>query len=616
MTALQSEALKEKMELFAGVEYLIIDEISMVSHNMLSRISARLNQIKSGGLSPPGMTFGGISVIVIGDLYQLAPVLDKYVFADSGVAGAPLWQQFTLNELTANVRQSSDPTWSALLERIRVGDTSQSSRDLGVLLRRRTQAAYQWQVTDAAGQAQRDRLIDDRLGLWTDALRIFHKNVKVHAYNALRTRELRTRTVVYSLSAEHVVVTGPHRGLNSHSVPASWLPESDDDCGGLALVVHLGVGSRVMLRRNMSVPEGLVNGACGRVVGFEWAGGGPCPSRPDELPAAVLVLFDDPRVGRAPEAVRRDLLLGRAAPPHLPVRIEPRFSRFDGKGAANRCQIQRRQIPLLLCWAATVHKVQGLTLDRAVIDLHGAFSDAAIYVALSRVRSLSGLALSSWTESRKVFKASRWVTQEYDRLRVLETRLPALHAPQLPSVLRQQRRAARSRSDKSKRPPRDYAVEAILDKRVEQGAACYRVKWQGYPHEDNTWEPREHLHGAQQLIRRFEKQAFRAARPPGPPRARAVVAPPAAAEWDVECVLGRRVSERGGAEYLVKWQGFPHEDSTWEPERHLQGAEQLVRAFNKQQRRQRRQQQAQHAKNAVAPQCSATRKKKRSTRSL
>ena len=93
---LSDAMLAEKVELFENVDYVIIDEVSMVSYNILCKINARLNQIKSKGKPPPGMTFGGISVILIGNLYQLKPVKDNYIF-DEAVS---LWQHFTLNELT------------------------------------------------------------------------------------------------------------------------------------------------------------------------------------------------------------------------------------------------------------------------------------------------------------------------------------------------------------------------------------------------------------------------------------------------------------------------------------------------------------------------------------
>ena len=78
--------------------------------------------------------------------------------------------------------------------------------------------------------------------------------------------------------------------------------------------------------------------------------------------------------------------------------------------------LQRTQLPLLPCWAATIHKVQGLSLDAAVIDLGpNVFEDGMAYVALSRVRTLDGVTIIDLVSSK--IKASQLATKELDRLR-------------------------------------------------------------------------------------------------------------------------------------------------------------------------------------------------------
>ena len=80
------------------------------------------------------------------------------------------------------------------------------------------------------------------------------------------------------------------------------------------------------------------------------------------------------------------------------VPIEPMSVRFYGRQGT---VLQRTQLPLILCWAATLHKVQGLSLDAAVLDLgENVFEPGMAYVALSRVRTLDGVTLLSFEPRR------------------------------------------------------------------------------------------------------------------------------------------------------------------------------------------------------------------------
>ena len=84
--------------------------------------------------------------------------------------------------------------------------------------------------------------------------------------------------------------------------------------------------------------------------------------------------------------------------------------------------MQRLQIPLILCWAATVHKVQGISLDAAVIDLgSNVFEPGMAYVALSRVRTLSGVALLNFDPAK--LKANKRVHEEITRLSAPQSRM-------------------------------------------------------------------------------------------------------------------------------------------------------------------------------------------------
>ena len=154
--------------------------------------------------------------------------------------------------------------------------------------------------------------------------------------------------------------------------------------------------------------DGLLNGARGVVVAFCWRNGGTTQAADGELPEAVLVKFDDPRVGRLTHitALLRNSSIEA-------IEVKPITAQFHGKHSS---MLERTQVLLILCWTATIHKVQGLSLNAAVIDLGPhVFEYRMAYVALSRVHSLNGVALLSLSAER--VSASPLVSSEMERLR-------------------------------------------------------------------------------------------------------------------------------------------------------------------------------------------------------
>ncbi|CAG2231658.1 unnamed protein product [Mytilus edulis] len=143
----------------------------------------------------------------------------------------------------------------------------------------------------------------------------------------------------------------------------------------LPISILLAEGARVMLIKNEDTADGLVNGVMGTVISIK-------DFSPNSLPSTIYVHFDNERVGR--NAKVQKLISGKHC-----VGLKPSSEDIP----LSNCV--RKQFPLKLAWACTIHKVQGLTVEECVVDLNKCFTYGQAYVALSRVTSKSGLHIES-----------------------------------------------------------------------------------------------------------------------------------------------------------------------------------------------------------------------------
>jgi len=128
MPQLTGTPLKIMRQRWKDIEFIFIDKISMVPYEMLCIIDSRLRQLKKKDDLP----FGGINIIVFGDLMQLPPVKGAQVFNQPRrlLAATHLWRMFSLVELTENMRQQGDTTFEDLLNALHVGEMSAQHFDL------------------------------------------------------------------------------------------------------------------------------------------------------------------------------------------------------------------------------------------------------------------------------------------------------------------------------------------------------------------------------------------------------------------------------------------------------------------------------------------------------
>ena len=334
---LTGSRLQSIQDRFSQIRYLIIDEMSMVGRKILGQIDTRLRQAVPRNADK---VFGGCSCLLFGDFGQLPPVMDSPLFTTkSGSAmsdlGRTVYQTFTKAVvLTEVMRQSGNNPEQRLF------------RNILHHLRNGEVTLEDWHHLMSQTTAQ----ISD-LTRFADALHL------------LRTREeVQEHNISMLCACGHPVakikaINGP--GANKAHA---------DDAGGLEPVVLLAHSARVMLTSNLWVETGLVNGAMGTVQAICYKSGSP----PD-LPLAVMVKFD-----HYAEPTCHD-----GSVPIVPVRRN-----WLVTGAA----CSRLQLPLKLAWAVTIHKSQGLTLDKAVINLEKSdFCAGLSFVACSHVRKLSDL---------------------------------------------------------------------------------------------------------------------------------------------------------------------------------------------------------------------------------
>ena len=351
------------------MKLLIVDEVSMVSSLTLAYVHLRLEEIFG-----EQEWFGSKNVLFVGDLLQLQPVNGQPVFEKVSSKAVTLklgcatsvniWRDTVVyDELTINERQSNDLEFSTMLDSVRRGYPTDDT--LNTLQKR----VFSMPVADKFAELQR---------CGQTPVCLFPKRKACAAFNSEMLSSLPSK--VHTLvCADEVDETASTRKWSKKA--ADQLEKLNEDCNrtaGLEAKLELAVGARVMLRRNIDIKAGLVNGAIGTVCSVS--------------SSCVTVQFD------------------HIAEPYDVQQVKSKFMLMKS------FYVYRKQFPLILAYAVTIHKCQGLSLDSAIIDLSDqVFAAGMAYVALSRVRSLSGLHLLAL--DRKAFSISVPSLKEVNRLR-------------------------------------------------------------------------------------------------------------------------------------------------------------------------------------------------------
>ena len=322
---------KKKQTLLKSLDLLVIDEVSMVRADVLDGIDEVLRRFRR-----TDEPFGGVQLLMIGDLHQLPPVVKDderrellHLFDTPYFFGSRALKKTDLAtiELTHIYRQS-DERFIQLLNRVRNDDMNEE--------------------VFAALNERYDPNADTSGG----GITLTSHN---HAANRINTSKLRELDAAqYNFRAK---VTG--------KFPESMYPNSID--------LHFKVGAQVMFNRND--PDKLYfNGKIGTITAID-----------DQL-ISVRCSGED-----------HTLEVG-------PVTWENISYEMDGatKEVKDNAIGEYTQHPLRLAWAITIHKSQGLTFDKVIIDAADAFAHGQVYVALSRCKTLEGITLRSRIGDRSV----------------------------------------------------------------------------------------------------------------------------------------------------------------------------------------------------------------------
>ncbi|KAF4583282.1 ATP-dependent DNA helicase PIF1 [Ophiocordyceps camponoti-floridani] len=175
--------------------------------------------------------------------------------------------------------------------------------------------------------------------------------------------------------------------------------------------LDLRVGMLVALQINLDLEAGLCNGSQGIICGFEDYDPARLPRR---RPAKEETDTDGFKIGGEYAALKEKEIKGFVE--RQERKLWPRVLFHNGirRTIFATCMVNtvgneapysllyRTQIPLVAAWALSIHKSQGMTLDRVIVDLSKAFAEGQVYVALSRARSLEGLKVEGAVEGLAV----------------------------------------------------------------------------------------------------------------------------------------------------------------------------------------------------------------------
>ena len=326
---------KTKINIIKSMDLLVIDEISMVRADLLDGIDKTLRRYRA-----KDKVFGGVQLLMIGDLQQLSPVVkdnewqllkpyykNAFFFSSHAYASS----QAIIVELKYIYRQDN-PTFINILNEIRNNA-----------------------LTQASAQELNKRYIPDFVPEEDEGyIALTTHNTRAEQTNVNALNKLKTKSRTYKAKIEG-------------KFPEFAYPNQEK--------LSLKVGAQVMFIKNdSSVEKRYFNGKIGKVILL------------DQDEVIVKCPDDDYNIVTTPEVWEN---INYTVDKDTQAITENKIGSYT-------------QMPLRLAWSITIHKSQGLTFEKAIIDAQGAFAHGQTYVALSRCKSLEGLVLKSKISSNQI----------------------------------------------------------------------------------------------------------------------------------------------------------------------------------------------------------------------
>jgi len=347
---------QKKEQLIKAASTILIDEISMVRADVLDGIDDVLRQYHCS--SKP---FGGLRVIMVGDIFQLGPVItndalkclrkmypsskDSFMFFNShAFQNRDFLHSLHVLELKTSFRQK-DKYFQTILNCIRIGNSSKILLD------------------------QFDNCYKKNPPLNTLILTTTRENSRV--LNLGKLKQLR--------SEEHIAIP---KLYSTYLTEKEMLYDQLIQSSPMSKPLRLKNGMRLMFVKNDSKRNGKrwINGTMGTLIETKML--------TPEIVESLLIKLD---AGPIVEVFREINTINR-----------PHYNERTGKITITEVALVYN-FPVIMAWAISIHKSQGLTLPNAVVDLEsGAFAAGQTYVALSRVRSIENLYLSRSVQKKDI----------------------------------------------------------------------------------------------------------------------------------------------------------------------------------------------------------------------